>query len=146
MPSPVSPVFHGKCGVVKQAGTYRSTGLLRWESGEGTVMGAWLGSQDTYEFSLNRNLAVNVGSVQEGFLAYLSPWLACDHRCQGELVWLVSQAWRGRPVEIAVTAGYVYKGRATTLSYNSRPEITNMPDTWDHLAPSPWAGQRNMGV
>lgn len=36
-------------------------------------MDAWVGSQDTYEFSLNRNLAVREGSVQEGFLACLSP-------------------------------------------------------------------------
>lgn len=61
-------------------------------------MDAWVGSQDTYEFSLNRNLAVSEASVQEGFLACLSPWLACVHRCQGELVWLVSRAWRGRHV------------------------------------------------
>lgn len=33
--------------------------------------------------------------------------------------------------------------KATTWSCKSRPGITNMPGTWDHLAPSPWAGQRN---
>lgn len=113
-------------------------GCLGWKSGH-------------YEFSLNRNLAMNEGSVREGCFACLSPWLACVHRCQGELVWLVSQARRGRgtcfwavvTMETAVSAGYVYKGRAATWSRKSRPGITNVPDTWDHLAPGPWAGQRD---
>lgn len=51
--------------------------------------------------------------------------------------------WAVVTMEMAVTAGYVGNGRATTWSQNSRPWITNMPGTWDHLAPSVWAGQRN---
>lgn len=51
--------------------------------------------------------------------------------------------WAVVTMEMAVTAGYVCNGRATTWSQNSRPWIANMPGTWDHLAPSVWAGQRN---
>lgn len=53
--------------------------------------------------------------------------------------------WAVVTMEMAASAGYVCKegGGATTWSQSGSPGITNMPGTRDHLAPSPWAGQRN---
>lgn len=64
-------------------------------------MDAWVGSPGTYESSLNRNLAMNEGTLSRkalgGQLTCLSRWLTCLQRCPGgELVRLVSQARRGR--------------------------------------------------
>lgn len=88
-------------------------------------MDACVGSQDTYEFSLNRNLAMNEGSVQEdtrkaSLPAFHLGWHVSTGARGSWSGWSVRLGgggtcfWAFVTMEMAVPAGYVCKGRATT--------------------------------
>lgn len=119
------------------------------------MVNAGVGSQSTHESSLNRNLAMNEGTLSRKALGGLLTCLLagmCSEVPRGSWSGWSVRLGGGRHMFLGCchhgngsSCGICCKegGGATTWSHSSRPGITNKPGTWGHLAPGPWAEPRN---